>query len=164
MWSVQSFLNPKIGWQKTCTQKQNLHMSEVQVFFSKCHEHGCSCWKAEFQPKFYKWTNSQLFAWLFTCLSHLFDNVMKWEPGNITRTPPHCTAARGRALQALERVRWDSSHPEMHLQLCWHGKMQHQWSIYFLKQSLAALIGHVMIIRDTIHGFVDMCFLEHPKY
>lgn len=45
----------------------------------------------------------------------------------------------------------------MHLQLCWHGKIQHQWSIYFLKQSLAALIGRVMIIMDTIHGFGPMC-------
>lgn len=162
MWSVESFLSPKIGHQKLA-HKSKIFVGVKFGFFSKCHEHGCSCWKAEFQPKFYKCTSSQLFAWLFTLLRNLAsvwwccDEMRAWENH---QKWVHCTAASGRALQALRCDVWSEISQThglmMHLQVCWHGKIQHQWSIYFLKQSLAALIGRVMIIMDTIHGFGDM--------
>lgn len=163
MWSFQSFLNPKIGQQKLA-HKSKIFIGVKFSFFQNVMNMAAAVGRLNFSQSS---INEQALSCLPGCsLASLICLIMLWWNESLAKSPEHHHTA---LLHVEGHCRlWNAwgevSHPKMHLQLCWHGKMQHQWPIYFLKQSLAALIGHVMIIRDTIHGFVDMCFLEHPKY
>lgn len=154
MWSVESFLNPKIGQQKLAYKSKNLRRSEVQ-FSQNVMSMAAAVGRLSFSQSF---INVQALSCLPGCsvsseVSHLFGDEMRaWENH---QKWSQCPAVHGGALQSLS-VWSEDFRATMRLQLCWPGKLQHQWSIYFLKQPLAAPIGRVTRIMDTTHGAGDV--------